>query len=188
MLHILPENTRESQWATHLMHPHTPRQCVFPLRTFVPISCFVLDCNWKASEGILGKHGHVVRGKASRQKVLKCISFNLFFFIYPLFLRQQLSVEWGSRAGALTTLRSVRGHPSSHITLWSLPTSVPDVLLVGTLKFNADESWLTSWEINVTHQPECSYSSGWRNLDLLLFLRGYGLLVDSCLLVCVCVW
>lgn len=32
---------------------HTQAVCVFPLHTFIPISCFLLYCNWKASEGFL---------------------------------------------------------------------------------------------------------------------------------------
>lgn len=54
---------------------------------------------------------------------------------------------------------------SSHSALRSLPTSVPNCRLVGTLKFNADESGLTSWEINVT-RTECYCGAAGRNLDL----------------------
>lgn len=80
--------------------------------------------------------------KASRQKTLKCISFTFF-----VFLQRQFIAGWGS-----ATHGSGGGHSSSHIALRSLPTSAPDGHLIGKLKFNADESWLTSWEINVTHQ------------------------------------
>lgn len=68
------------------------------------------------------------------------------------------------------------------LTLRCLPTSVPDGHLASMLKFNVDESRLTSWEINVTHQPECSCCSGWRNL---IFSFGE---VDGGLTVNVFVW
>lgn len=73
-----------------------------------------------------------------------------------------------------------RGGGSHLLTmpLWCLPTSVPDGDLVGMLKFNADESWLTSWEINVTHRPECWWRAGWRYL--IFSFGGGGQLMYLC--------
>lgn len=123
------------------------------------------------------------QGKASRQKILKCITFSIFSILFFVFFGMWCAVQ--SWVGA-SHAPEWRGQSSSHIALRCLPTSVPDGYLVGSLEFNADECWLTSWEINVTHQAECSCSAGWRHLDLLLFLWRSGWWLDSCVFVCVC--
>lgn len=63
-------------------------------------------------------------------------AFSFFFFFFP-----------GSSHSS-----GERGWEGSHLLalpLRYLPTSVPDGHLLGMLKFNADERWLTSWGINV---------------------------------------
>lgn len=53
------------------------------------------------------------------------------------------------------------------------------------LKFNADGSRLTSREINVTHHPECSCNSGWRDL---IYNVCFGEVEGRMAVICLCVW
>lgn len=127
-------------------HTHTHQvawQYVLPLSTCVP-SLVLLSWKWKSILGEMwGRHA------GTRIKM----------YHWPPPPPCFLSYSGGSEVKD--------GGGCSHLLtmpLWCLPTSVPDGDLVGMLKFNADESWLTSWEINVTHRPECWWRAGWRYL------------------------
>lgn len=72
---------------------HTPRQCVFPLHTYVPISCFALYCNWKASEGILGNMTTQL-GECTQAEDFKMYKFHLFLSFFC-----DGSSEWGCGGG-----------------------------------------------------------------------------------------
>lgn len=112
-------------------------------------------------------------GKASRQEILKCISFTFFFSLFFFFFFCNGSSDW---VGVKPQPQRVAGAVlfSHLLPLRRHPTSVPDAHLAGMLKFNVDESWLTSWEINVTYQPESSCSSGWNLIFHSSFFAGGG--------------
>lgn len=106
------------------LHTHTQRQregACFHFNTS-STSCPALCCKWKSILGDMRKaRGH-------RYSNVSATPFSWFF---PWFLSQERfrggGVGWG--CSHLLTL-----------PLWCRPTSFPDGHLVGTLKFNADES------------------------------------------------
>lgn len=111
-----------------------------------------------------GKHE-----EGTRAQLLKCITDPPLSSFFPAWF-----------------LLEVGGWEGSHLLtlpLWCLPTSVPDGRLVGMLKFNADESWLTSWEINVSaggaqggemwSYPSGSWTVGWQLMCLCAENNGW---------------
>lgn len=146
-----PRHTSTNSF-THTHNQYAVCVCVCFHHTFLFHLCFVLCCNWKGSEGILGNMT-VQLEEGTQADDIKMYKFHLFF---------AMAVQSGVGLWGVGVCGG-----DSHLLTWPLQcltTSVPNSHIVSMLKFNADESRLTSWEINVKHQPECFCSSGWRNL------------------------